>query len=350
MSFAARQVCKQFTKAAISEITVLGNGLINDSFLLKTKKEQLVLQRINAQVFPQPELIMENLLRLNQHIRQKNKAEVKLIVPRVIKTIDQHNYYIDEKNACWRALEFIKNAESKELITRQDEAQQIGFALSHFHRLLSDVSPGVFHDTLPGFHVTPEYFKRYQRVETLYSGKNSSNELKYCRDFITAFQAKIGNLEEARQKGLLTERIIHGDPKLNNFLFDCQSRKIISLIDLDTVKPGLVHYDIADCLRSCCHVIGSNSFDLELCDAILKRYLKEAGDFFTDQDYEFLYPAIQLIPFELGLRFFTDYLQGNQYFKVVSPEQNLNRALAQFHLCENIGKNEAKIRQLISEA
>ena len=141
--------------------------------------------------------------------------------------------------------------------------------------------------------------------------------------------------------------MIHGDPKLNNFLFDNRSKKAISLIDLDTVKPGLVHYDIGDCLRSCCQS-ENNQFDLDCCAALLKSYLLEAGAFFTDHDIAYLYAAIRLIPFELGLRFYTDYLHGNCYFKVTAPEQNCQRAIQQFRLCENIMASETTIKQLIT--
>ena len=343
----ARQVCKQFSNSAINEITTLGNGLINDTFLVTTSKEQFVLQRINSQIFPQPDWVMQNLLLLCQHIRQKKTAEIKLKVPTILKTNDQKIFYIDEKNAYWRALEYIKDSASKELIQNQKEAEQVGFALAHFHRLFSNASIELFHDTLPGFHITPRYFQYYQHIKKQYQGTCDSDKIQWCQEFIAEFREKIHILEKARQQGLLSDRIIHGDPKLNNFLFDIQSNKIVSLIDLDTVKPGLVHYDIADCLRSCCHINNSNTFDLELCGIILNSYLQEAGVFFTNHDYQFLYPAIQLIPFELGLRFFTDYLEGNQYFKVTFPEQNLNRAIAQFYLCESITAQEQEIRQLI---
>ena len=148
---------------------------------------------------------------------------------------------------------------------------------------------------------------------------------------------------------MLSLRVIHGDPKLNNFLFDKDSKKIASIIDLDTVKPGLVHYDIGDCLRSCCHNPESNNFDLAICAALLTSYLSEAGIFFSDYDYDYLYAAIRLIPFELGLRFYTDYLEGNRYFKVNRPEQNLQRAADQFHLCESIMAQESALKILIEQ-
>ena len=348
MNRLAVQVCKQFTNASIREISALGNGLINDTYLVKTEAETFVLQRINTQVFPEPGLVMENMMILNQHIQQLNSGEIKLIIPEVIRPINQGCYIIDQENNYWRALAFIGDTVSKESISNQHEAEQVGFALAHFHRLLCDIDSNSFHDTLPGFHITPTYFQYYQQIEKQKGSSFKGIKVQSARIFIDDFQSKINVLEDARQEGLLIERIIHGDPKLNNFLFDKQTHKIISLIDLDTVKPGLVHYDIADCLRSCCHNKQTNTFDLKKCAAILNSYLKEAGMFFTRYDYQFLYPAIQLIPFELGLRFFTDFLQGNQYFKVDFPEHNLDRAVAQFELCSSIRKQETEIKQLIS--
>lgn len=340
-------ICKQFTRNDIDNITPLGNGLINDTFLVKTNNGCFVFQRINTQVFPKPSQIMENLSLLSKHINKKNYKAVKLIIPRFIKTIDQQPYHIDKNGGYWRALEYIDNTISKELISSQKEAEQIGLALGHFHSLMNDVESNSFNDTLPGFHITSSYFQHYQSVEQSTLGL-SSKKIEKCKAFITKFSPKINSLENAKRQGLLQERITHGDPKLNNFLFDQDSNEIVSLIDLDTVKPGLVHYDIADCLRSCCHKLDSNTFDLDLCGIIINNYLKEASAFFTQHDYDFLYPAIELIPFELGLRFFTDYLQGNIYFKVDSKEQNLDRALTQFELCKNIGMLEREIRQLIA--
>jgi len=341
----AQQASKQFTKAAIQEITALGNGLINDTFLIKTEKSSFVLQRINTQVFPDPSLIMENLDLLSNHLQKK--IAIKLTIPLVLKTITQQPYYKDDNKNFWRALEFIDNTESKEQLSNQKQAEQIGFALGHFHRLLSDADTTLFHDTLPGFHITPHYYQQYQAIEENLQKEIQLKKVQQCSEFIEQFSVKINTLEKAKQQGLLTERITHGDPKLNNFLFAKNSDNIISLIDLDTIKPGLVHYDIADCLRSCCHNPSSNTFDLKLCEIILSSYLKEMADIFTNSDYEYLYSAIELIPFELGLRFFTDYLQGNQYFKVASPEQNLDRAWAQFKLCKNIAEQEEEIRDII---
>ena len=295
MKTRAQQVSKQFTNAAIKDITALGNGLINDTFLVNTSTASFVLQRINTQVFPKPSQIMENLDQLNMHV-ETDGTEVKLIMPDFLKTLARQAYHIDKENNYWRALEFVENTESKEQIGRQEEAEQVGWALGHFHRLLCNANVELFHDTLPGFHITPNYFKQYQIVKKQQTERMRSKKAQQCKQIIARFRPKINSLENARNAGLLPDRITHGDPKLNNFLFDKSTGKIVSLIDLDTVKPGLIHYDIADCIRSCCHILPSNAFDLALCKIIINSYLKETAVFFTCHDYEFLYPAIELIP------------------------------------------------------
>jgi hypothetical protein len=338
-------IAHQFAKT-ITEISPLGNGLINDTFLVATESSQFVLQRINGKIFPAPGQIMDNLITLNRHLEQKSGTEIKLKLPELLKTATNQDFYQDGKGDYWRALDFIENTESLETLPDISLAGQAGFALGHFHRLVSDLDPLRLHDTLPGFHIAPGYLSRYHRVLTQSSGQLEPESL-YCAEFIANFQHLADDLETAKQQGLLKLRVIHGDPKLNNFLFNKDSKKIVSIIDLDTVKPGLVHYDIGDCLRSCCHILVSNDFDLDICAALLTSYLSEAGAFFSDSDYEYLYTAIQLIPFELGLRFYTDYLEGNRYFKVTEPEQNLLRAAGQFHLCESIMIQKSAIKALI---
>jgi hypothetical protein len=137
-------------------------------------------------------------------------------------------------------------------------------------------------------------------------------------------------------------------------MIDDATGQAVSIVDLDTVKPGLVHYDIGDCLRSGCNLLGEETeewelveFDPELCRAILQGYLSLAGDFLTANDYEYIYDAIRLIAFELGLRFFTDYLEGNVYFKASHQEHNLARALVQFKLTQSIESQEEAIRLII---
>jgi len=337
-------IAKQFSDSA-SSIVPLGNGLINDTYLVSTSVQPFVLQRINTQVFPNPAQIMTNLVTLSQHIAQKGSAEIRLQLPQILSTVTNADLHQDEQGNAWRALSFIADSESLEIVRTLDDVRQAGQALGHFHRLLSDLEPSTLHDTLPGFHITPGYLRQYRQA--LDQSKVTPDS--YCAEFIAHFQHHADDLEAAKHQGLLNLRVIHGDPKLNNFLFDVYSSQVISLIDLDTVKPGLVHYDLGDCVRSCCQNKDTGEFDLKHCDALLKGYLSEAGAFFTAHDYQYLYPAIRLIPFELGLRFYTDYLQGNCYFKVTEPEQNLRRAVEQFRLCESIMAQEPALNALIAE-
>jgi Ser/Thr protein kinase RdoA (MazF antagonist) len=332
---------QQFSTVII-DIAPLGNGLINDTFLVTAADFSFVLQRINAQVFPAPEQIMSNLQQLNQHLAQKTAP--KLQMPELLKTTAGQDFFRDKNGDVWRALSFIANSESLATLDNVDIAAQVGFALGYFHCLVSDLNPELLHDTLPSFHIAPAYLQQYQQVlqqPTVFP------ENTYCAEFIAQYQHITSDLETAKQQGLLKLRITHGDPKLDNFLFDKHSGTVISLIDLDTVKPALVHYDIGDCLRSCCHN-AAGEFDMTVCEVILKNYLHEARAFFTNHDYAYLYPAIRLIPFELGLRFYTDYLQGNRYFKVTDDQQNLHRAIAQFNLCASVMTQETVIKQLIT--
>jgi Ser/Thr protein kinase RdoA (MazF antagonist) len=173
--------------------------------------------------------------------------------------------------------------------------------------------------------------------------------------FVQARRAWASVLEDAKASGELFERPIHGDPKINNIMIDERTGRAVSIVDLDTIKPGLVHYDIGDCLRSCCNPLGEETtevegvhFDLALCRAILEGYLGEAQRFMTQADYAYMYDAVRLIAFELGLRFFTDYLEGDVYFKARYPEHNLTRALVQFKVAESIEAQAGQIQAIVA--
>ena len=338
-------IAEQYTDR-ITSITALGNGLINDTYWVVSDSATLVLQRINSHVFPNPRQIMANLQQLTRHISQKSPEAVKLKIPALLQTNAQQDYFQDTRGQYWRALEFIENTQSLEALTSLQQAQQVGFALGHFHCLVSDLNIDGLFDTLPGFHIAPSYMADYQRVLNANNGE-FTNLSEFCRAYIAQHEHWVSVLEDAKHQGELTLRVIHGDPKLNNFLFDKDSQQIVSLIDLDTIKPGLVHYDIGDCLRSACHQSSTNEFSLEICQVILESYLAEVKSFFSGADYAYLFAAIRLIPFELGMRFYTDYLAGNQYFKVTDPAQNLHRAVAQFKLSASISRQEAAIQTII---
>jgi len=333
-------VARQFTARTVTALQPLGRGLINDTFLVTAGSGHFVMQRVNRQVFPEPELISANLQVVSRHVRHCGFA--RLTLPEPLQTRTGADFYWHSNGDFWRGQHYIADSESLERLTSMADAQQAGFALGHFHRLLSDLKPDLLHDTLPGFHIAPDYLNHYQETAA-----SAEQEDPFCAEFIAQCASFVAVLETAKQTGLLPLRVTHGDPKLDNFLFHRHTRQIISLVDLDTVKPGLVQYDIADCLRSCCHQHGTDRFDLALCATVLAAYLAEARHFYTACDYDFLYPALRLLPFELGLRFYTDHLQGNRYFKVDTPGQNLQRAIQQFRLCADIMTQEKQILSLL---
>jgi Ser/Thr protein kinase RdoA (MazF antagonist) len=185
---------------------------------------------------------------------------------------------------------------------------------------------------------------------------SSSPEVDYCLQFIRDRPDLPYILESAKDQGKLHLRTIHGDPKINNIMIDCSTQEAVAMIDLDTVKPGLIHYDIGDCLRSGCNSLGEETsnweqvkFEPELAQAILQGYLAVARNFLTQNDYKYIYDSIRLLAFELGLRFFTDHLEGNVYFNANHSEHNLARALVQFKLTQSIESQQETIEQIIAD-
>ncbi|QHG18945.1 aminoglycoside phosphotransferase family protein [Nostoc sp. ATCC 53789] len=355
-------IADQFTQVGkVTAVKAFGSGNINDTFLvtLDTSKEQhFVLQRINTQVFRQPKLIMQNMRTFTEHVHkqlQHISLNRRWEVPRVLLTKDAQDHSQDADGSFWRAISFIEGSQSFDTMRDRSQAKEIGYALGMFHNLISDLPPEKLADTLQGFHITPLYLQRYEEVLAKNSASQSS-EVNYCLQFVSDRQAFAHILENAKAEGKLPLRLMHGDPKINNVMFDTVTQQAVSVIDLDTVKPGLVHYDIGDCLRSGCNQAGEETenwesvhFDTDLCQGILQGYLSVAKAFLTENDYAYIYDAIRLIAFELGLRFFADYLAGNVYFKVKHPEHNLARAIVQFKLTESIESQETQIRNIIKD-
>lgn len=365
------QAACQFA-AQVKAVQPLGNGNINDTFMVvldpsaaaqPSSAVRFVLQRINTQVFSEPTWVMQNMRIATEHVLQRlqenPETERRWEMPKVLLTQDGADYWRDTDGSFWRAISFIEASRSLDTVQDHAHALEVGYALGTFHRLMSDLPPETLADTLEGFHITPGYLKQYQ--DTLLSrglhlqGASLAPEVKHCLSFIEARQDLAHVLETAKAEGKLPLRPIHGDPKVNNILLDTTTGQAVSIIDLDTVKPGLIHYDIGDCLRSGCNPLGEETerweavhFDLELAQAMLEGYVQEAGQFLTAYDYVYLYDAIRLIAFELGLRFFADYLANNVYFKVKHPEHNLARALVQFKLTESIEAQAAALNSLIA--
>ncbi len=357
----AQEIARQFDfNAPLHNVRAHGHGLINDTYLVTvgaTTPRHAILQRINSKVFPQPQHIMQNLRMLLDHAQRTaakmSQPDTALQIPNLYRAHDGRDFVLDADGNYWRALHFIADTRALDHLDNPTQAHNIGRALGGFHALLNELSTDHLHTTLPGFHITPNYLAHF---DTLGTRAASGIDAAAACEFVAARRALAATLEHAKHSGLLPLRATHGDPKLDNFLFDARSDRVVSLIDLDTVQPGLIHYDLGDCLRSCCNRTGefahdpaATQFDLELCSAILRGYVDAARDFLTAPDFDFMYDAIRLLPFELGLRFLTDHLQGDVYFKTRTPGENLHRARVQFQLTLCIEENEAAIRGVIAD-
>jgi len=365
-STSLRSVAEQFDfEGAVLDVQRYGSGNVNDTFLVtlaSDPREKAILQKVNQQVFRHPELIILNMRAFIGHIWANNgrcgdTRERRWEIPAIIIAKNGADYWRDSETGFWRMTTFVKGAQTYDTIRDRRHSGEVGYALGRFHSLISDLPVENLYDTLEGFHITPRYLAHYDAVTATGVGEHarskSSPEVDYARNFVAQRRAWASVLEDAVRRGELALRPIHGDPKVNNILIDDVTGQAVSVIDLDTVKPGLVHYDIGDCLRSCCNPLGEETetldairFEPDLCQAILKGYLGEARHFLTAKDYDYIYDAVRLIAFELGLRFFTDYLEGNVYFRTKDTEHNLRRALVQFRLTESIEAQADAIRAI----
>jgi len=353
------QIAQQFVRQGkITQVKPFGSGNINDTFLVlldDAPEPYFILQRINTQVFSNPRGVMQNMRIFSEHVRDRLHRQPpsrRWEVPRVLLTQNDGDHCTDCEDF-WRAISFVDNSHTHDTIRDSRHAEEIGYGLGMFHSLVSDLPMENLVDTLEGFHITPRYLEQYDAALSLTCAERTA-EVEQCLTFVEARREIAQVLEIAKAEGKLPIRLMHGDPKINNVMVDRETGQAVSLIDLDTVKPGLVHYDIGDCLRSGCNPLGEETEDFEavqfspdLAEAMLKGYLFVAREFLTENDYYYLYDAIRLITFELGLRFFTDHLAGNIYFKAKHPRHNLNRARVQFKLVESIEAQETTLKQLI---
>ncbi len=349
----------------IAGISQLGSGNVNDTFLVtlnrSASRSAFVMQRLNTEVFEKPELVMSNLLKLGNHVEQRLAQQPPELsgrrweVPKVLPTLDADGHWVEHQGEFWRSITYIGAATTADVIQDDLHARELGYGLGMFHHLISDLPTHELADTLENFHIAPAYLAAFDLVVSGITPQNSSR-INEAVAFIEQRRNDIDVLERACARGELKRRPIHGDPKINNVMIDEASGQAVGLIDLDTVKPGLVHYDIGDCLRSCCNRLGEEtqqpwnvSFDLELCRSILEGYLAIGRSFLTQEDFRYLPACIRLIPLELGIRFLTDHLSGDHYFRTERAQHNLERAEVQFALTKSIEDQWNDLNNLIDE-
>jgi Ser/Thr protein kinase RdoA (MazF antagonist) len=347
----------------VTAVTPLGNGNVNETFLVRVDapgSPGFVLQRLNTRVFHQPRLVMGNLAALAAHVERRRAAGAVVApgrrweMPAVVMARAADEPWVEEGEAFWRTLTYVENSRSVDVLESPQQAREVGGAVGTFHALIHDLPVAALADTLEGFHVTPRYLAQYRQALAAYGGAVSP-ELDWAQAFVAEREALAPLLEDALARGELRLRPIHGDPKVNNVLLDAASGAAIGLVDLDTVKPGLVQWDIGDALRSACNPLGEETgdwrsvrFDPQLAEAWLAGYLEPARGFLEDADFATIVPAIRLLAFELGLRFLADHLAGDVYFRTERPGQNLARALVQLRLCESVEAQTEELEAIVA--
>ena len=354
MNEARRALTFFLPSAEFKALEPVAGGNINRSFQVELQSgEKYLLQRLSPAVFPHPGQIMTNLIRVTEHINAKNRAGAgeELQVSAPVAAPDGSFFHIDDEKCCWRLLSWIDHSRTLAGAVTSRQARELGRMLGHFHLFLADLDPASLYDPLPGFHHTPTCLAACNQAMAKQPLRGAGE--KECTRFVELFRDRATILEKNRPH--LCRTIIHGDPKVANFLFAENQDMALALIDLDTVMPGLLLHDLGDALRSCCNPQGEEGepekiiFDQDLFAAFLHGYAEQATPLLTDRDMDLLIDAPMVIAFELGLRFFTDYLNGNTYFRVSQPDQNLDRALVQFHLAASIEEQRGKLDLLAGE-
>ena len=340
-----------------------GSGLINETFLCECDDHgalrKYILQRINSSVFTHPEQVMQNVAAVTTHIVKRLRAEGMVdpyaMTPVLINTRSGRSFYSDDKGEYWRVFHFIDTGTVFNTVLDKKHAYEIGRGVGRFQSLVSDLSPDSLHDTLPGFHYTPFYLSAYDDALKA-DVKTRAAAILVEREFVHHRRSLAPVLTDLIASKDLPLRIVHNDPKVNNIMVHRETGMALCMLDLDTVKPGIVPFDFGDCVRSAANPagedekdLGSITIDLALFEDITAGYFREAGAFLTKNEIAILPRSVQVITFELGIRFLADYLRGDSYFKIKYPTHNLHRARVQFRLLESIVAAEERMTSFIQQ-
>jgi Ser/Thr protein kinase RdoA (MazF antagonist) len=294
---------------------------------------------------------------VTKELSRKIRAEgIEWQIQCVIPALDGQNFVHDPEIGFWRMISFIKDSSSFDLIGSRDQAYELGRALKVFHLLLDELHREKIGYVLEDFHIVPEYLRIYDEA-SLQDDLPTGTLVDYAHRLVERYRGRADSLERGRECGDLPLRIIHGDPKINNIMFDTHTGRAVSMIDLDTIQPGLLHYDIGDCARSSCNPLGEEErdrwsdvrFDTDIFAQFWRGYRSEGRSMLSAVEMGYIYDSLFVIAYEMGLRFFTDYLNGDVYFKTSYPDNNLYRALVQLTLAESIDAQKDEILEIILE-
>ena len=334
-----------------------GSGHINDTycavFQQTTGPMRYILQRINQKIFKNPTALMENIQRVTSHLAAQvvGEPDAGRLVLALILAWDGRAWYTDAEGSYWRAYRFIEKARTYDAVESTEQAFQAARAFGRFQKLLVGVPAPRLHDTIPDFHHTP---KRFMALERAIAADVAGRAILAVPEIEFALARK--SIASILLDANLPERVTHNDTKFNNVMLDDATGEGICVIDLDTVMPGLVLYDFGDMVRTTTSPTKEDEQDLSqvtmqfpMFEALVRGYLNSAGDFLTPAERRYLVFAGKLITFEQGIRFLTDYLEGDTYYKVARDGHNLDRCRTQFKLIESIEQQEERMDRLVEQ-
>ena len=337
-----------------ASITPYGNGHINDTYLVTTP--MYIMQRINTNIFKNPDELMDNIENVTAFLRDKIVAaggnpdrETLTVIP----TKDGKKYYkLDDQNV-FRVYLFVVDTKSIENSKTPEDLFEAGVGFGHFQMLLADFPVEKLYETIKDFHHTP---KRIEALKTAIAenkaGRADSvqDEIKFALDQVEWAGSVVAGLED----GSIPVRVTHNDTKINNILFDQETGKAVCVIDLDTVMPGSMLYDFGDALRMGGSTAAEDEtdldkvwFDKECFEAFAKGYLSEMKDSLNEKEISLMPLSVKLMTYECGIKFLTDNLNGDTYFKIHREHHNLDRCRNQFKLVADITAKEAELAEII---
>lgn len=340
-----------------------GSGHINDTYLLTFENKEgaetrIILQRMNKTVFPKPIELMDNIMNVTSYLRERiverggNPLRETL---NVIPAADGKAYYVDSEGEYWRSYIFITDATSYDQVEKPEHFYQSAVAFGNFQRLLAEFPADTLHETVEGFHDTKARFAVFKKtVEEDRLGRAAFARKEI--NFVLEREAVADCFGDLQAKGELPLRVTHNDTKLNNIMIDNESGKGICVIDLDTVMPGLVMNDFGDSIRFGASTAAEDeqdlsrvSLNLELFEMYAKGFIEGCGGRLTEKEIELMPMGAKVMTFECGMRFLTDYLQGDTYFKIHRENHNLDRCRTQFKLVEDMEKKWYTMQEIIKK-
>ena len=339
------------------EAKPFGSGHINDTFCVTTRtpggeERRYTLQRINHAVFRKPQQVMDNIERTLAHLSEKAPQFPGTKVLSLVKTKEGRNCVRTFAGKWWRLYDFIDEVESYDNVRDADVVYEAARGFAQFQNMMADLPLPRLHETIPYFHHTPMRYATLEEAAYL-DIRGRALEVANEIEFVRKRRHLVAHLLNRYLKGQIPERITHNDTKINNALFDPVTKKCVAVVDLDTVMPGLALYDFGDMCRTTCNTADesepetdSGQFDIKMFEAAVSGYL-DTAHFLVQAEIQELVFSAWLLPFMVGMRFLTDYLQGDTYFKTHYPKQNVDRCRTQFKLVERIENLREEMQAIV---